>query len=109
MPFRNNIYANKYTSRDWDMMAKAYELAIQHIGKSPSVQRYRLARCVMTFFDSGVHCASTLSSLAMSREMSLIDAARTRGMPATSDDDIASEDGFYFIEATEKWKDSTTN
>lgn len=106
MPFRNNIYANKYSSVDWDIMAKAYELAIQNIGKNPSVQRDRLARFIMTFFDRGVHCASTLSSMAMSREMSLIEGAR--GIPANSSD-IASEDGFYFHETTGKWKDSTTN
>ena len=45
---------------------------------------------------------------AMSREMRLIDVARTRGMPVESDD-IASEEGIYFIEATGKWKDSTTS
>jgi hypothetical protein len=108
MPFRRQVYTNKYSSLDWDTMAKAYELAIQQIGKNPSLQRDRLARCIMRFFDSGVHCASTLSSLAMSREMRLIDVARTRGMPVESDD-IASEEGIYFIEATGKWKDSTTS
>ncbi|MDQ0995361.1 hypothetical protein QFZ34_000538 [Phyllobacterium ifriqiyense] len=109
MPFRRQVYTNKYSSLDWDIMAKAYELAIQHIGKNPSLQRDRLARGIMTFFDSGVHCASTLSSLAMSREMSLIDIARTRNVPACCDDDIALEDGIYFMEATGKWKDSTTS
>lgn len=103
MPFRNNIYVNRYSSLDWDVMAKAYELAIQHIGKNPSVQRDRLARCIMTFFDKGVHCASTLSSLAMSREMSLIDAARTRGAPVDSDD-IASEGVFISLRRQENGK-----
>ncbi|MET3649101.1 hypothetical protein [Phyllobacterium ifriqiyense] len=106
MPFRNNIYINKYSSRDWDIMAKAYELAIQHIGKKPSVQRERLARCIMSFFDRGVHCTSTLSSLAMSREMSLIDGARARDV-STDSDEIATRDGFYFNEATGEWKDLT--
>ncbi|MEJ1117487.1 hypothetical protein V9K92_03310 [Phyllobacterium sp. CCNWLW109] len=46
MPFRRQVYTNKYSSLDWDIMAKAYELAIQQIGKNPSLQRDRLARCI---------------------------------------------------------------
>lgn len=68
----------------------------------------RLARAIMTFFDRGVHCASTLSSLAMNREMALIDVTRGRGMPADNDD-IASDHGFDFSGAAGEWKDSTTN
>ncbi|MEI4482535.1 MULTISPECIES: hypothetical protein [unclassified Phyllobacterium] len=109
MPFRRQVYTNKYSSLDWDVMAKAYELAIQQIGKNPSLQRDRLARCIMTFFDSGVHCTSTLSSLAMSRETSLIDVARARDVPSHCDNDISSESGLHFTEAMEKWKDSTTS
>ncbi|MEI4484101.1 MULTISPECIES: hypothetical protein [unclassified Phyllobacterium] len=109
MPFRSQIYVNKYSSLDWDIMAIAFELAFQQIGTNPLVRKDRLARCVMTFFDRGVHCPSTLSSLAMNREMSLVDIERTRGTPGGNYDIKAEDDGFHFNGATGEWKDSTIN
>ncbi|WP_157179345.1 hypothetical protein [Phyllobacterium sp. YR531] len=109
MPFRNNIYANKYSSRDWDVMAQAYELAIRQIGGKPLIRRERLARCVMTFFDRGVQNPSQLSSLAMSRELSLVDIERTRGAPLREDEIAAADNGFFLSGANGNWKDSTTN
>jgi hypothetical protein len=94
MPFRRQVYTNKYSSLDWDVMANAYRLAFQQIGSHPRVQRHRLARSIMTFFDRGVQCVSTLSSLAMSREISLIDVERARGALAEADI-VASDEVIY--------------
>ena len=108
MPFRRHVYTNKYSSLDWDIMAKAYELAFQQIGSRPHVQRDRLARSIMTFFDTGVRRASILSSMAISREMSLVDMARTRG--ALADDDVyASDEAISHDGISQEWTDSTTN
>jgi hypothetical protein len=94
MPFRSQVYTNRYSSLDWDIMANAYQLAFQQIGDHPRVQRDRLARSIMTFFDLGVRCVSTLSSLAMSREMSLIDVERMSG-PIAEVDIVASDEMIY--------------
>jgi hypothetical protein len=108
MPFRRQVYTNKYSSFDWDVMANAYKLAFYRIGSNPLVQRDRLARSIMTFFDTGVRCGTTLSSLAVGREMSLVDIERARG--ALADDKVhASDEVIYHDGATETWKNSTTN
>ncbi|MEI4482796.1 MULTISPECIES: hypothetical protein [unclassified Phyllobacterium] len=104
-----DIHVNKYSAEDWAVMEAAYKLAYQHIGHIPQVKPNRLARSNMTFFDGGMHSAGILSSLAMNREMSLVDAARARGSTADNDDIIAGDEALYFDWKTLEWKDSTTN
>ncbi|MEJ1117033.1 hypothetical protein V9K92_00895 [Phyllobacterium sp. CCNWLW109] len=109
MTFQTNIYANKYTSADWTILEEAYKLALEQIGSNPDVQRDRLAGFIMTFFDRGVHSVSIVSSLAMNREMSLVDAARARRSPADNNDIISSDEALYYDWKTLEWNDSTTN
>ncbi|MHC1550359.1 hypothetical protein [Phyllobacterium sp. K27] len=107
MPSRD-IHANKYSSDDWAVLDEAYKLAYQHIGHIPQVKPNRLARSVMRFFDGGVHSASILSSLAMNREMSLVDSVRARGRTADNDNMISSDEALYYDWKTLEWKDLTT-
>jgi hypothetical protein len=77
------INSNKYSSSDWNVMAEAYKWAHDQIGHAPLVQKDRLARSIMDFFDRGIHDSGVLSTLAVNREMTLIKKQCRRGTSAS--------------------------
>ena len=77
------IYANKYSSYDWDIMSDAYALAMQQIDRRGHADKDRLARCIMTLFDKGVREVGLLSSMAVHRQASLAAKQPNAGANAT--------------------------
>lgn len=77
MSIRPQIYLNKYSVAEWNAMAEAYELAFHQIRREDFVERHRLARSVITFFDKGIHDVSALTTLALTQEKGSAASDRT--------------------------------